>query len=92
MDEVWRHRFMTYGMFVAVFGMRLVFPILIVSIVSGLGMWDALMLAITDHTKYSEVLNSSHILIAGFGGAFLFLVAFDFFFDEIRIIFGAFIC
>lgn len=81
MDEVWRHRFMTYGMFVAVFGMRLVFPILIVSIVSGLGMWDALMLAITDHTKYSEVLNSSHILIAGFGGAFLFLVAFDFFFD-----------
>lgn len=81
MDEVWRHRFMTWGMAIAVFGMRLVFPILIVSIVSGLGMWDALMLAITDHTKYSEILQSSHILIAGFGGAFLFLVAFDFFFD-----------
>lgn len=81
MDEVWRHRFMTWGMAIAVFGMRLIFPILIVSIVSGLGMWDALMLAITDHTKYSEILQSSHILIAGFGGAFLFLVAFDFFFD-----------
>ena len=82
MDTKWQHRFMTWGMIVAVFGMRIIFPVLIVSIVSGLGMIDATLLAINDHVKYSEILQSSHILIAGFGGAFLFLVAFEFFLDE----------
>ena len=82
MDAKWQHRFMTWGMIVAVFGMRIIFPVLIVSIVSGLGMIDATLLAINDHVKYSEILQSSHILIAGFGGAFLFLVAFEFFLDE----------
>lgn len=81
MDEKWQHRFITWGMIIAVFGMRIVFPVLIVSIVSGLGMIDATLLAINDHVKYSEILQSSHMLIAGFGGAFLFLVAFEFFFD-----------
>lgn len=81
MDEIWQQRFLTWGMIIAVFGMRIVFPVLIVSMVSGLGMIDATMLAINDHVKYSEILQSSHYLIAGFGGAFLFLVAFEFFFN-----------
>lgn len=82
MDEVWRHRFMTWGMLFAVGFMRLVFPILIVAIAGNISMVDAIQLAISDQDKYSEVLSSSHIVIAGFGGAFLFLVAFDFFFDS----------
>lgn len=82
MDEKWQHRFLTWGMVIAVFGMRIVFPVLIVAIVGNIGMFEAVQLAVTDHTKYSEILQSSHILIAGFGGAFLFLVALDFFFDN----------
>jgi hypothetical protein len=35
MDDKWRHRFLTWGMAIAVFGMRLVFPIAIVSIATG---------------------------------------------------------
>jgi uncharacterized protein len=58
-----------------------VFPILIVSIAGNIGMLEALQLAINDQEKYSAVLTSSHIVIAGFGGAFLFLVALDYFFD-----------
>lgn len=81
MDEVWQKRFMTWGILFAVFFMRLVFPILIVSIAGGVGIIDAFMLAINDQDKYSALLNSSHIIIAGFGGAFLFLVGLDFFFD-----------
>lgn len=81
MTPEWQHRFITWGMIIAVFGMRIVFPVLIVAIVSGLSMIDATMLAVNDHVKYSEILQSSHALIAGFGGAFLFLVAFEFFFD-----------
>lgn len=81
MSPEWQHRFITWGMVIAVFGMRIVFPVLIVAVVSGLSMVDATLLAINDHVKYSEILQSSHSLIAGFGGAFLFLVAFEFFFD-----------
>ena len=36
MDEKWRHRFITWGMAIAVFGMRMVFPLLIVSIIAGI--------------------------------------------------------
>jgi hypothetical protein len=35
MSEVWRQRFLTWGMLIAVFGMRFVFPIVIVSIIGG---------------------------------------------------------
>ena len=81
MSDIWQKRFMTWGFFIAVFGMRLVFPILIVSLAGNIGMLEALQLAINDQEKYSAVLSSSHIVIAGFGGAFLFLVALDYFFD-----------
>jgi uncharacterized protein len=66
MSEVWQKRFLTWGMLIAVFGMRLVFPILIVSIAGNIGMLEALQLAINDQEKYSAVLTSSHIVIAGF--------------------------
>lgn len=82
MDEVWRQRFVTWGMLFAVGIMRLVFPILIVSLAGNIGMVEAIQLAISDQAKYSEVLSSAHILIAGFGGAFLLLVALDYFFDS----------
>ena len=81
MSAEWQHRFLTWGMLIAVFGLRIVFPVLIVAVVSGLSMVDATLLAVNDHVKYSEILQSSRALIAGFGGAFLFLVAFEFFFD-----------
>lgn len=35
MDDKWKHRFLTWGMAIAVFGMRLVFPIAIVSVATG---------------------------------------------------------
>lgn len=82
MTAEWQHRFITWGMLIAVFGMRVVFPVLIVSIVGGISMYTALMMAIQDPKHYAEVLESSHTMIAAFGGAFLFKVALDFFLDE----------
>jgi hypothetical protein len=35
MDEVWQRRFLTWGMVIAVFGMRIVFPLAIVAIAAG---------------------------------------------------------
>ena len=64
MDEVWQQRFLTWGMLIAVFGLRIVFPVLVVSIAGNIGMFEAIQLAINDQDRYSEVLSSSHIFIA----------------------------
>lgn len=82
MTPEWQHRFLTWGMVIAVFGMRIVFPVVIVALVAKLGMFEALLLAINNPQEYSRILNESHIVIAGFGGAFLFLVALEYFFDS----------
>jgi len=81
MDEKWQKRFVTWGMLIAVFGMRVVFPVGIVAIIGNMGFFEAGSLAFSNPVEYSRVLTESHIDIAGFGGAFLFLVALGFFFD-----------
>lgn len=82
MDDVWKHRFLTWGMLIAVFGMRVVFPVLIVAVVGGVSMYEALVMAVNSPHQYAEMLEKSHIAIEGFGGAFLLLVALGFFMDE----------
>ena len=78
-NQVWRRRFVTWGMLIAVFGMRLVFPLLIVGVAGKLGPLSALDLAINNPVEYGRVLASAHHQIAGFGGAFLMMVFFKFF-------------
>ncbi len=82
MDEVWKKRFLTWGMLIAVFGMRLVLPILIVAALGEMTPWHAVWLGFNDPKQYAEVLQSSHHLVASFGGAFLLMVALGFFLDD----------
>lgn len=84
MDPVWQRRFLTWGILIAVFGMRIVFPILIVSISAWVSPVEATRIAITDHIRYEEIVTGAHIGISGFGGAFLLLVGLSFFFDQDR--------
>lgn len=81
MDEKWQQRFVSWGIFIAVFGMRVVFPILIVSIAGHISPPDALHLAFTDPARYAQIVSNAHTGIMGFGGAFLLLVGLNFFFD-----------
>ena len=81
MDEVWQRRFLTWGMLIAVFGMRIVFPLAIVAIAAGLGPVEALNLSLNDPARYEAIVSSAHVGIAGFGGAFLAMVGLSFFFD-----------
>lgn len=81
MDATWRHRFLTWGMAIAVFGMRIIFPLLIVCIVAGITPWAALDMAMFQPEQYKTTLTSAHINIMGFGGAFLFMVFLKFFLD-----------
>lgn len=82
MSDVWKHRFLTWGMIIAVFGMRIVFPVIIVSIVADINPLAALDLALYSPEQYAKTLTDSHSVIAGFGGAFLFLVAFEYFINH----------
>lgn len=82
MDEKWRQWFVRWGMVIAVFGMRLVLPILIVSVLGGISPYATVKMGLTDPKQYSEVLSSSHHIIASFGGAFLLMVALGFYLDK----------
>jgi hypothetical protein len=82
MDKIWERRFLTWGMIIAVFGMRFVFPILIVAVASNMGILQTLNIAIHDPARYHEVLLKSEDLIYAFGGAFLWLVFTDFLFEK----------
>lgn len=78
-DEVWRRRFLVWGMLIAVFGMRLVFPLLIVGVAGNVGPIQAVDLALNAPEEYSRILGSAHHQIAAFGGTFLMMVFFSFF-------------
>ncbi|MGQ3296342.1 MAG: DUF475 domain-containing protein, partial [Shinella sp.] len=53
MTPVWQHRFLTWGIVIAVFGMRIVFPLLIVVIAAGIGPIEALILAAREPAEYA---------------------------------------
>jgi len=78
----WRKAFIWIGLPIAVFGMRFIFPIMIVSVAASLGFTEAVVLAFQDPGKYAEILLSVHHQIAAFGGVFLLMVGFEFFIDE----------
>ena len=82
MSERWQQIFLTIGILVAVFGMRLVFPILIVSLATGLDFSSVINMALHNPDEYSRHLQNSHIQIALFGGAFLMLVFLYFLIDQ----------
>ena len=82
MDEVWRRRFLTWGMVFAVYGMYIFFPLAIVAIAAGVGPVEAVDLSLNDPVRYQGLVASAHSGIAGFGGTFLTLVALKYFFDQ----------
>lgn len=84
MNPLWQKRFILFGIPVAVFGMRFVLPIVIVSIINSMGFFESFYLSFNEPQKYKTILESSQNLIYAFGGAFLLMVFLDFFFDNDR--------
>lgn len=80
--EQWRKVFLGAGIIVAVFGMRLLFPILIVTTTTGLGIWAVVQMALHSPAEYARHLTAVHSIVAAFGGAFLCMVGTGFFFDS----------
>ncbi len=84
MSSFWQTMFLTVGAALAIFGMRLVFPIILVAITAGLNWQDVLNLALNHPAEYAEHLAESHVQLSAFAGAFLLMLALHFFFDSER--------
>lgn len=82
MNAFWRRMFLTVGVLIAVFGMRIVFPLLIVWAVSEHSAAAVFRMTWRDPGEFQKILVEQHLLIAGFGGAFLWMVFTKFFLDQ----------
>ncbi|MEO7495911.1 MAG: DUF475 domain-containing protein [Massilia sp.] len=81
-DEFWQKLFLGVGIIIAVFGMRLLFPLVIVAAAADLGLMEVWNLALTDPKAYSTHLTNHHAEVAAFGGMFLLLVFLNFLLDD----------
>jgi uncharacterized protein len=87
MSAFWQRIFLTVGILIAVFGMRLVFPLVIVAVTAGLSPVESLTLALEqrppdDPTSYAYLLDQAYPQIAAFGGMFLFMLFLDWIFED----------
>ncbi|MFR9794683.1 DUF475 domain-containing protein [Streptomyces sp. MS06] len=82
MNAFWQKIFLTVGVLIAVFGMRLVFPVVIVAISAKMGPIQAVDLALNNKDRYQELVTDAHPAIAAFGGMFLLMIFLDFIFED----------
>jgi uncharacterized protein len=81
-NAFWQRIFLTVGILIAVFGMRLVFPLVIVAAAADLGVAEVWNMALDNPKEFSGHLTAHHAEVAAFGGVFLLLVFLDFLLDE----------
>jgi hypothetical protein len=87
MTPFWQKIFLTVGVLIAVFGMRLVFPLLVVALTAHINPVSVVQLAL-DSAKtqngmtYAQHLDAAHPAIAAFGGMFLLMIFLDFILGE----------
>lgn len=84
LSKLWQTIFLTVGIAIAIFGMRIVFPIAIVALTADLSWQKVLNLALNHPQQYAAALNQAHVSIAAFGGAFLTMLFWHFFLDSKR--------
>ncbi|MDH6131793.1 hypothetical protein P3T37_001167 [Kitasatospora sp. MAA4] len=87
MNPFWQKIFLTVGVLIAVFGMRLLFPLLVVGLTAHIGPSTVIDLALNSgHTyaglTYAQHLEAANPAIAAFGGIFLLMIFLDFILGE----------
>ncbi len=84
MSPEWQQRFLTWGIFFAVFLTRAVLPILIVAASVFVNPLEIAKLAFFDAEQYGHLLDGAHYIIASFGAVFLMMVGLKYFFDDAK--------
>ncbi|HEX2902699.1 MAG TPA: DUF475 domain-containing protein [Jatrophihabitans sp.] len=87
LNDFWQKMFLTVGVLIAVFGMRLLFPVIIVCLTAKITPAQAYHLAMNGgsvHTPgtYANLLQAAHPAIAAFGGMFLLMLFLEFVFED----------
>ena len=82
MSPVWQRRFLTWGILIAVFGMRIIFPLAVVAVAAGIGPLATIKLAMAHPQDYADIMQDAHLSVAAFGGSFLMMVALNYFIDD----------
>lgn len=82
MSARWQRRFLTWGMLIAVFGVRFLLPVLIVAVITGNGLTAVASMALQQPDEYARHLTEAHVEISAFGAMYLLLVFLSFFFQE----------
>ncbi len=82
MNPYWQRIFLTVGILIAVFGMRLLFPLIVVTIAGHVSPVKALDLALHHPHEYAAKLTEAHPAIGAFGGIFLLMIFLDFIFED----------
>lgn len=80
-NKFWQDIFLTIGMLIAVFGMRLFFPLVIVALAADLGLIEVWNMGLNNPDEYALHLVNHHAEVAAFGGVFLLLVFLNFLLD-----------
>ncbi len=78
MSKIWRAVFLTVGIFIAVFLVRLILPLILVSASVGLGIREVLDQALHHPEEYAHNLHAAYPMIAAFGGTFLLMIGLRF--------------
>jgi hypothetical protein len=84
MSPLWRKMFLYVGIFIAVFGMRLLLPIVLVAVTAQLSIPDVFDLALNDADTYAANVDAASEAIYTFGGIFLLMIFLNFLFDDDR--------
>ncbi|MFC4906593.1 DUF475 domain-containing protein [Actinomadura gamaensis] len=82
MSPFWQKIFLTVGIAIAVFGMRLLFPLVIVALTAKLSPVRAFDLALSEPHRYEAIMRDAYPMIAGFGGAFLLMLFLNWVFED----------
>ena len=82
MAKVWRKVFLTVGIAIAVFGVRLLLPLVLVGATTGSGIGEVFSLAVHDPDAYAEHVHEAYPIIAAFGGIFLLMIGLRFLAEE----------
>lgn len=79
---LWQRIFLTVGIFIAVFVVRFLLPIIIVMAASGQSFMNVVDMALHDATAYGETLHKAAPMIDAFGGTFLIMIGISYFMDR----------
>lgn len=82
MNPYWQRIFLTIGVIIAVFGMRLIFPLVVVTLAGHVSPVHAIDLALHHPHQYAVKLTQAHPAIGAFGGIFLLMIFLDFLFED----------